>query len=312
MEVNMNLQNMDLNLLFALDALLTERSVTRAGQRIGLSQPAMSNALARLRRQFDDPLMVRVGRELALTRTAEALIEPVRDILGALEGLVEKRPEFDPATAVRSFSISGSDYVTMVLISPLLRMLATEAPGISIHLVPRSSSVRRLLQTDSVDLVVEPRELLEDPTFPSFDLFTDRWLCAVDRDNPDVGKVLTMDQFTKLSHLIYRIGTSQQLNLADQHLENLGIRRHIEASVESFLLVPFLLEGTRLVSIILERIAMRLRSSTTIRTLPPPLDLPGISEAAFWHPRHSSDTGHRWLRERIQATARALPAFGES
>lgn len=303
----MSLQNMDLNLLFALDALLAERSVTRAGRRVGLSQPAMSNALARLRRQFDDPLMVRVGRELALTHTAETLIEPVREILSSIEGLVERRPEFVPATSARSFSISGSDYATMVLIAPFLRALAVEAPGVSIHLVPRSSSAEHLLQNDSVDLVIEPRELLNSAKYPSLHLFTDRWVCAVDRDNHDVGDTLSMDQYVALSHLVYSIGPNEQLNLADQYLQDLGVNRHIEASVESFLLVPFLLEGSDLVSVILERIAVRLGESTSIRTVRAPIALPDISESAFWHPRRTRDPGHRWLRERLRATASGLP-----
>lgn len=308
----MNLRNLDLNLLLPLDALLTERSVSRAGQRMGLSQPAMSGSLARLRRQFDDPLMVRVGRELTLTHTAETLIGPVRDILNAIEGLADTRPEFDPSTGVRSFSISGSDYATMILIAPFLRLLATEAPGVSIHLVPRSSDAEHVLQTDSVDLVIEPRELLKSSKYPSGHLFRDRWLCAVDENNHDVGDTLTMAQYLQLPHLIYSIGADQQLNLADQHLAQLGIQRHIEASVESFLLVPFLLEGTPLASLILERIATKLRPATGIRTLTAPVELPDINETMFWHPRHSSDPGHRWMRKRLQAAAKDLPVLGNT
>lgn len=303
----MNLGNIDLNLLVALDALLTERSVSRAGQRMGLSQPAMSGSLARLRRLFDDPLMIRVGRDLALTHTAKNLIEPVREILSAIEGLVETRPQFDPSTAVRSFSVSGSDYATMILVAPFLKILAAEAPGVAIHLVPRSSDAEHVLQTDSVDLVIEPRELLSRSKYPSEHLFSDRWLCAIDADNEHVGDAIDMDQYLELSHLIYSIGADQQLNLADQHVAHLGIQRHIEASVESFLLVPFLLEGTPLISLVLERIAAKLRPAANIRTLEAPLELPDINETMYWHPRHSDDPGHRWLRQRLHAAARELP-----
>lgn len=303
----MNLRSVDLNLLVALDALLAERSVSRAGQRIGLSQPAMSGALARLRKLFGDPLLVRVGRDLEPTRTAEGLIGPVRDILTRIEATIEQRPAFVPATGSRAFSISASDYATLILLVPFLRALAVEAPGVTINLLPRSSDARRLLHTDQADIVIEPRELIGDTDFPSRHLFSDRWLCAVDADNPHVpAERITWEQYLRLPHLVYSIGADRQLNLADQHLERLGVRRRVEITVESFLLVPFLLQGTGLASLVLERAARRLTGATNIRTLEPPLPLPDINEAAYWHPRHTTDPAHRWLRERLRDIAAAL------
>ncbi|HEY9475670.1 MAG TPA: LysR family transcriptional regulator [Mycobacteriales bacterium] len=303
----MNLRNVDLNLLVALDALLAERSVSRAGQRIGLSQPATSGALARLRKLFGDPLLVRVGRDLALTEGAENLVVPVREILTRIEQTIQQRPGFVPATDSRTFSISASDYATLVLLVPFLRALAVEAPGITINILPRSSDARRLLHTDQADLVIEPRELLGETEFPSRHLFGDRWLCAVDAGNPQVpGSRITWEQYLRLPHLIYSIGADQQLNLADQHLEALGVRRRIEITVESFLLVPFLLQGTPLASLVLERVARRLTIATNIRTLDPPLELPDINETMYWHPRHTTDPAHHWLRERLHTAATAL------
>src|SRR5690348_1345902 len=119
----MNLRSVDLNLLVVLDALLTERSVSRAGQRLGLSQPAVSAALTRLRALFGDPLLVRAGRGLALTRPAEDLIAPVREILTHIEQTLVERPAFDPTRDVRSFAISASDYATLVLLTPFVRAL---------------------------------------------------------------------------------------------------------------------------------------------------------------------------------------------
>jgi DNA-binding transcriptional LysR family regulator len=303
----LNLRTVDLNLLVVLDALLAERSVSRAGMRIGLSQSATSAALSRLREVFRDPILVRSGRGLALTRNAEELIVPVRDILGRIEHALEDRPQFDPQTDSRTFSISASDYATLVLLAPLVRAMAAEAPGISIHILPRYRDVARVLQTNQADIVVEPRELFADTRFDSQSLFSDRWLCAVDRANPDVrGDRLTLKRYQNLPHLAYSIGPDRQLNLADQHLVNTGVRRRMEITVESFLLVPFLLQGTRLVSVILERAARQLIPSAPVRILKPPVELPDIHEAMFWHPRHRSDPGHRWLRERLAAVAAQL------
>ena len=303
----LNLRTIDLNLLVVLDALLAERSVSRAGLRIGLTQSATSAALARLREIFRDPLLVRAGRGLVLTRNAEELILPVRDILGRIEHALEERPEFDPRKATRTFSISASDYATLVLLAPFVRAMAVEAPGIAVHILPRFRDVARVLQTDAADIVVEPRELFADPRFDSESLFSDRWLCAVDADNAEVpGNRLTLTRYQNLPHLVYSIGPDRQLNLADQHLAKMNVHRQFEVTVESFLLVPFLLRGTRLVSVILERAARQLIASTNIRVLKPPVALPDIHEAMFWHPRHRTDPGHRWLRARLAAVAAEL------
>ncbi len=307
----MNLRNVDLNLLVVLDALLAERNVSRAGRRIGLSQSAMSAALARLRIVFRDPLLVRSGRNLALTQGAEQLIIPIREILGRVEQTISERPEFNPSIASRSFSISASDYATLVLLVPFVRRLVVEAPNVTIHILPRFRDVAQVLKTDQADIVIEPRELFADIRFPSQVLFRDRWLCAVDAKNPHVrNNRLTMKRYLQLPHLVYSIGTDRQLNLADQHVGQLGVRRQIDVTVESFLLVPFLLEGTLMVSLILERAARRLAGITRVRTLKPPLRLPDIHEALYWHPRHTSDPGHRWLRERLAAIASELHPRG--
>ena len=305
----LNLRNVDLNLLVALDALLAERSVSGAGRRIGLSQSAMSAALARLRIVFRDPLLVRSGRNLVLTQRAEELIISVREILSRVEQTISEGPQFDPLTASRSFSISASDYATLVLLVPFVRRLLVEAPNVTIHILPRFRDVAQVLKTGQVDMVIEPRELFADTKFPSQLLFSDRWLCAVDAQNPHVrNNRLTMKQYLQLPHLVYGIGTDRQLNFADQHIGQLGVRRRIDVTVESFLLVPFLLEGTLMVSLMLERASRRLAGITNVRTLKPPLRLPDIHEALYWHPRHSSDPGHRWLRERLAAIASELCA----
>ncbi|HVV94846.1 MAG TPA: LysR substrate-binding domain-containing protein, partial [Hyphomicrobiales bacterium] len=257
---------------------------------------------------FGDPLLVRAGRGLVLTRGAEDLIGPVREILAHIEQTLVERPRFDPTRDVRAFSISASDYATLVLLRPFVQRLAAEAPAVTVHLLPRSPDVGQVLRSDHADLVIEPRELFADAKFPSAPLFSDRWLCAVDAANPEVrGRRISWERYLALPHLVYSIGPDRQLNLADQHLGRLGVRRRIEVTVESFLLVPFLLAGTPLVSVVLARTVGLLSAATTIRTLEPPMKLPDIHEAMFWHPRHTTDPGHRWLRERLAAIAAGLP-----
>ncbi|MFC3228859.1 LysR family transcriptional regulator [Marinibaculum pumilum] len=303
----MNLRSVDLNLLVVLDALLAECNVSRAGRRIGLSQPATSAALGRLRQIFGDPLLVRAGRGLVRTRVADDLVIPLRETLGQVERLIVERPEFDPGTADRSFTISASDYATLVLLAPFVRALAAEAPGITVDLLPRFRDVNELLTSDRADIVIEPRELIGTSRFPSRPLYSDRWLCAVDPGNPLVdGDRLSLSQYLRLPHITYGIGLDRQPSLADQHLAGLGLKRRIEVTLESFLLVPFFLHGTGMVSVMLERAVRALSDHAPVRTLEPPVALPDIHEDMFWHPRHTHDPGHRWLRRRLQAAADAL------
>ena len=186
-------------------------------------------------------------------------------------------------------------------------MIANEAPNVTIHLLPRARDAARVLQTSQADIVIEPIELFGPNDYPTASLLSDRWLCAVDGNHPDVkDDTLTEKQFLELPHLVYGIGDDRQLNLADQHLANAGVQRRIEVTVESFLLNPFLIEGTRLVSLVLERAAKRLIGTVDIKLLESPISVPDIHEAMYWHPRHTTDPGHKWLREKLLNVAQQL------
>lgn len=293
-------------MLVALDALLSERSVTRAANRIGLSQPGMSNALARLRQLFDDPLLVRQGQTLAPTPRAEALTEPVREALALIQVALNQRPQFDPASDRCSFTVSCSDYSVLMIIGPLVRRVAAEAPGMTIRVLPRLLDAARTLREGDVDLVIEPVEIMPQAALPSRRLFTDRWVCCVWAENTHVSESMTMETYQRLPHLIYSMGGAQPVSLADQHLTRIRLPRQIEVTVESFLLAPFLLQGTELVALVLARAGPYLQRTAPIRLLEPPLPFPPITEMLWWHPRHTSAPAHTWLRERISEIALRL------
>src|SRR3954454_8010720 len=300
----MNLGGIDLNLLVALDALLSERSVTRAAQRVGLSQPGMSNALARLRRVFGDPLLVRRGAALVPTARAEALAGPVRDALALISGAIDAPAAFDPASDHRSFRVSCSDYSVLMLIGPLVRGLAADAPGVAVEVIPRLADAGRALLNGDVDLVIEPPEIMGDTDLESLRLWDDRWECCVWDGNARVGDSLDLDTYSGLGHLIYSMGgAGQPVALPDLHLARLGVQRRIEVSVESFLLAPFLLQGTDLVTLVPARAEAFLRRTGAIRILPPPVEFPVLVEPLWWHPRAAADPGHAWLRERMRQVA---------
>jgi LysR family nod box-dependent transcriptional activator len=303
----MDLGGIDLNLLVALDALLSERSVTRAAARVGLSQPGMSNALARLRRLLDDPLLVRRGATLVPTARAEALAGPVHEALELIRGAVHTPTHFDPASERRAFRLSCSDYSVLMLVGPLIRALAREAPGVSVEVLPRLPNASRALGDGDVDLVVEPAEIIEDVSLEALRLWEDRWMCCVWAGNTQVKRRVTVEDYLSLGHLVYSMGTPDQpVALPDRHLARLGIQRRIEVSVESFLLAPFLLTGTDLVTLVPSRAGEFLRRTGDIRILPSPVELPILTEMLWWHPRANADPAHGWLRALIAQVAGAL------
>lgn len=299
----MNLHQLDLNLLVALDALLSERGVTRAGERIGLSQPAMSSALARLRRLLGDELLVRTGREYQLTALAQELQPAVRHIMSLIETTLMRRPAFQPATDERVFAIAASDYASLVVLQPALERISREAPRVTLHLHPLETSPGEALKQAAVDLVIAPRQL--NLPFPCEPLLTDRWVCAVAADHPEVGERLTLDQYLSLPHLVFATDGDRRISLGDRQVSKLGLERRVLATFESFLLLPFLLRGTRLVALIQERLATRVRDAAGLKLLDPPFQIDEITEAVYWHPRHNSDGGLQWLRTVLADVASA-------
>jgi LysR family nod box-dependent transcriptional activator len=302
-EEAMRLSSIDLNLLVALDALLAERNVTRAALRVGMTQPGMSNALTRLRRLFDDELLVRNGRTFTLSPRAEELVAQVTDVLARIQQTLEVGTSFDPGRDEHHFCISASDYATLVLIGPLVRRLSVEAPGVTVDVEPRSPDVPRLLAEDRVDFVIEPLELMPGVKFPRQRLLRDHWLSAVWAGNPHVGSEMTKETFLELGHMIYSIGRSHQLALPDQFLRASGVDRKIEYSVESFLLAPFLMKGTNLTALIPARTRPAIEQSGDIKFVPPPYPVPNITEHLWWHPRHTTDAAHTWFRNRFAMVA---------
>jgi LysR family transcriptional regulator, nod-box dependent transcriptional activator len=303
----MNLGSVDLNLLVALDALLAERNVTRAADRVGLSQPGMSSALARLRKLFEDPLLVREGTALVATARAEALVQPVREALDIIQRALEARLEFDPGVDECTVTVSCSDYSVLMLIGPLIRRLAIEAPGVTIRIRPRSPDPSRMLRDGGADLVIEPTAIMGEAPLPSQRLFTDRWRCCVWEGNSQVGDELGLETYLRLGHIAYSMGAGQPTAIVDTYLAQAGVPRRIEFIVESFLLAPALLQGTDLITPVLERAVPLLRRTAAIRVLDPPVQLPPLIQRLWWSPHRTTDPALTWVRAKIGEIAASLP-----
>jgi LysR family nod box-dependent transcriptional activator len=193
-----------------------------------------------------------------------------------------------------------------MLIGPLVRRLAATAPGVTIRVLPRLPDPVRLIRDGTADLVIEPAEIMPDSQLASQRLFADRWLCCVWAGNAAVGERMTMEAYLRLGHLVYSMGRGQPASIVDQHLERSGLPRRIEFTVESFLLAPFLLEGTDLVTVVPERAVPHLRRTADIRVLEPPVPLPAITQTQWWHPRQTASPAHAWVRARIAEIAAEL------
>jgi DNA-binding transcriptional LysR family regulator len=302
----MDLGRVDLNLLVVLDALLRERNVTRAGQRLRLSQPATSTALGRLRRMFNDPLLVRQGRQLRLTPRAEALIEPVAEALAIIDHAISDNPDFDPATDERTFTVMGSDYVSITLVRPLLVRLAGPAPGVRVNVRPIDCDAVRMVRRGEIDLAVLPEQAAGQLADCSREpVCQDRFVGVVWDQHPDPavgpGARLTVELLGRLPYLRYGSGTHDD-GVVEQALTQAGIARKVDAGVTGFAAMPMMLRGTRLVALLPERLAGQ---AAHIRILEPDFPLPPLRETAFWNPLGDRDPAHRWLRAQLRAVAAA-------
>ena len=293
-----NFASLDLNLLVSLDALLQERSVTRAAARMGLSQPALSASLARLRRHFGDELLTRVGNEYRLTPLAVQLRELSRLALTGVERVFDAQPEFDPAASTREFSLLVSDYVVAVLGDTIAALMAEEAPGARLRLSANTpSAVDRAEQILlSTDLLILPHGFVSDLSHR--DLYRDEWVCVVSADNAAVGAELTVEHLETLPWVVTFHGPTAATP-ASRQMRMRGIEPNVQVVTENFLTVPGLVAGSERIALLQRRLVELLPLNLGIRALPPPVEVGQLVEAMWWHPVYDDDPEHAYLRDLV-------------
>jgi len=297
-----SLSAIDLNLLVALRALLNERHVTRAAQRIGLSQSATSHALSRLRDLLGDPLLVRSGRELALTPRAARLLPGLERGLSDLQNAITGEPEFDASSARRSFAIGTSDYMQALIMGPLLGELAVHAPGIDLSFLV-FPNVRELLESGAIDLALsvplgELRAMLRQA------LFVEDFVCMVRRDHPQIRRAPSLDKYLAQRHVVVAPSGTPG-GFVDTLLAERGLERRVALRVTNFLIAPVVVCETDLINTMPARLARQLAKRYPLRLLPPPLELPTFEHSMYWHPRLDQDPAQRWLRELVGRVCKA-------
>lgn len=298
---------LDANLLFALDALLQEGSVTRAGERLGVSQPTMSASLRRLRRHFKDELLYRSGNAYKLTPLAVQLAGQTGRAVTDVRRIFALQPTFEPATLDREFTIICSDYVAAVVAPPLMKRLAVLAPSVRVHLRQGDpgafAAAEESLQ--EVDGLFLPHGFVRG--LPHLDLYRDEWMCLVAAGNETVGERLTMQDLARLPWAVNFRGSS--MTTAMQHLHQAGVQIRAQVVVNAFLLLPPLVAGTDRIALLPRRLA-ELTSLEGLRLLPCPFDAGQVVQAMWWHPDFGRDLQHAWLREQVAAVAAELGGDG--
>ncbi|WP_243058459.1 LysR family transcriptional regulator [Nocardioides sp. SR21] len=299
------LRGVDANLLLSLHVLLEERNLTHAGERMTMSQPAMSGALTRLRKQFDDELLVRSGRGFELTPLAEELRPLVAEAVEAAEALLGNQRDFDAATSTKRFTVSMSEYAMTVLAEPLTRVFAEQAPGCTLALDPLD--VRR----DQVETQLMRRDLVVAPLgfeFPgrTQPVFTDRLVCLVARDHPMLRDgALSLDDLRRMPHAVAEFAAAgDQRRPLEVAVEDQGLAgRTVLVQVTSLLTLPFAVAGTDMCAFVPSRLARRCLDVLDLAVAETPVAPVRITEAAHWHPRREKDPAVVWLRHLLHDVA---------
>ena len=291
----MRFKSLDLNLLVALDVLLDEKNVTRAAERLNITQPAMSAALSRLREHFNEPLLVLHGKRMIPTPAAQSMREPLKALFQDVEILSTKFTHFDPAISQRRFRIVTSDYLLAVIFPALTQKLDQIAPGITMDCFQPSDKTQQLLDQGDIDLFITPEEQVS-ADHPSELLFEEKYVVVGWKKNPALkhGKIKE-EVFFSARHVVVEIGQMARSSFAERHLRQFPSERLIDMKVSSFLVAPEMVVNTMKLTVMHERLARLFAKRLDIAIAELPFDFPVMREMIQYHESRRHDAGLRWL-----------------
>lgn len=298
----MRFKGLDLNLLVAFEVLMEERSVRRAAERLNLSQPATSSALARLRTFFDDPILVLQGKRMFSTPYADSLLPHVRHCLQLAGAVISMSSGFDPATSSRSFRIIASDYVVTALLAPLARRLAGEAPNISFEFTLPDTTATAALERGVIDLMITPADFGSAEN-ASERLFVETYVVVGCRSNPVFEAELTEEAFLAAGHVDVAVGVSRTAAFADRQLVLMGKHRRIELTAASFAVLPWLVMGTNRLTVMHKRLADAMAVHLPVAQSPMPFDFPPMDQMLQYHRSRAGDEGLNWMMDQLRREA---------
>ncbi|MHC2338657.1 LysR family transcriptional regulator [Bradyrhizobium sp. USDA 4454] len=297
----MNLAAVDLNLLVAFEALLQERHVTRAAERIGLAQPSMSSALRRLRALFADELFLRAGAGMRPTEKALALAGPIGEALRQIRGALAPDPSFDPATARRRITIAATDYGDLVLVPELTRLLRIEAPGIDLAVRPLTEATTALtkLERGELDALIGGH-LPETPRCVRHRLFEERFVCIRDAARANHSERLSLQDYAALPHALFSAAGGDGLpSVIDALLARHGLKRRVAVTLAHVVAVPFAVTGTDLIATMAERVVRRFTNLADVTVVMPPIDIAAFAIDLIHASRAAEDPALRWFLDAV-------------
>lgn len=296
-----DIRTLDLNLLKTLDALLDERNVTRAAQRLSLTQPAVSGMLNRLRDYFDDPLFVRTPHGIVPTLRARAMAAPIKQILSDINILL-KPAQFDPLTETLTFTVAATDYALKAVIVPFIAALRARAPGIRVRVVPvEPEQLTTQFEQGKIDLALLTPDSTPD-NLHNRPLYNEEYVCLMRHDHPDAHQALTLDRFCALEHVLVSYKGENFWGVTDDALADVGRKRQIGLSVSSFLVLPDILAISEMIAVVPARLAY---TDPRMHVVSPPLPIAGFTKSMAWHERTHRDAAHQWLRNLVHATSQS-------
>jgi DNA-binding transcriptional LysR family regulator len=303
----MELRQMDLNLLVVFNQVASTGSVSEVAETLGLTQPAISNALSRLRRLLNDELFVRTSRGMEPTPFARELAEPVAYALSAVHSALNQNLAFDPTTSRKNFKVAMTDIGEIYFLPDLMNLLAEAAPAVTVSTLRNTAvNLRQEMESGHVDLAVG---LLPDLQAGFFQrsLFKQRYVCMFRRGHRLDHEGLTVEEFSDADHIgVISAGTGH--GLVDQLFERIGVKRRMRLTVPHFVAIGHVLQTSEMIATVPERLAERIAKPFGLTYRPHPVALPEIAISLFWHAKYHRDPANRWLRNLIvQRFARDLP-----
>jgi DNA-binding transcriptional LysR family regulator len=297
-----NLGRIDLNLLVHLDALLREKSVTRAASRVGIGQSAMSHNLARLRELFSDELLTRGSEGMRLTPRAATLLEPVQTMLAQVEALVSRDRAFDPATAVRTFRFGLPDSMEILIMPALLARMRGVAPGIHLRLYNfDASKLLDDLDSDEMDLAIGYDAFQQGQVHHKRrKLFTETYVCMFNAEITGIAPPISLEDFVRLPHVLTSLRPGRSVRgIVDEALEKHGLRRTVVLTTPRFLTVPSLVARAPVIVTMQARLARLFAAEFGLSLSPLPVELDRVTVSLIWHASYDHDPAHAWLRDQV-------------
>ena len=303
MEMNAKVRNFDLNLLTVFVAIDEQRHITKAAATLGMTQPALSHALGRLRILLKDQLFVKSSRGMVPTPKAQGLSAPIRGMLAQFEHAVLGQTKFDPQTVQKTFRIATTDLIETLLLPSLLKIVQIEAPGIRLLMRPSAFSLPKPdLELGILDLAIGGFFGDLPDGFYQQKLFSDSFVSVVRKDHPRLGKStsLTLDDFCRETHILIAPGGELQ-GRVDDLLRKKKRNRVVVAGINSFMSATWIVPKTDSILTGPSRLIGEMSRAFPMKIFAPPLDIPSISIVQSWHERNHQDPSHRWMRERIRS-----------